>query len=397
MDLFHLATRNIRRNAFRSFAIFLIVTGVVGLLVSSTLLISGVNYSLNSGLKRLGADLLVVPIESASQIDTALLMGKPTKYSIPESDIQKVAEVPGVAATSAQVYLSTLYGAGCCSFSETFLVVFDPATDFTMTPWLKSNLGRPLAKDEIIGGSGVSVPQGSQQIMLYGYGVNLAGNLEPTGTGMDQTIFMTMETAQDIANSSLTTAEQPLKLTSGQVSAVLVKVSPGADAHKVALGIYKNTTDAAALESPNLFGTYRQQISGLLWGFVGGTVILWAMAMILIGLVFSVIAGERRREMAVRRAIGAKRNFIMRTMLAEAAILAAGGALLGIFLASSLLYLFKDFISGSLRMPFLFPSAGAALELFAIGLVLAVVTIIIAVSIPAFRVSRQELAIAMRE
>jgi putative ABC transport system permease protein len=119
--------------------------------------------------------------------------------------------------------------------------------------------------------------------------------------------------------------------------------------------------------------------------------------MVFIGLLFSVIAGERRREMAVLRAIGAKRTFIMRMMLSEAAFLAAGGSVLGIFLSSSLLYLFRNFISGSLQMPFLFPSLGSALELFAIGFVLAVVTIIIAVSIPAFRVSRQELAIAMRE
>jgi hypothetical protein len=48
-------------------------------------------------------------------------------------------------------------------------------------------------------------------------------------------------------------------------------------------------------------------------------------------------------------------------------------------------------------MPFLFPSISSFIVLFSVGVALAIITVILAVVIPAYRISRQELAIAMRE
>ena len=76
-------------------------------------------------------------------------------------------------------------------------------------------------------------------------------------------------------------------------------------------------------------------MNGLLWGFFAITVIVWALAMVLIGLIFSMAANERRREMAVLRAVGATRNFIFRSVLTEAALLALAGAVIGIAVAAS--------------------------------------------------------------
>jgi putative ABC transport system permease protein len=119
--------------------------------------------------------------------------------------------------------------------------------------------------------------------------------------------------------------------------------------------------------------------------------------MVLIGLVFSMAANERRREMAVLRAIGATRNFVFRSVLTEAAILAVIGAAIGIATAAFGLFMFKDWIAESLKMPFLFPSIPSFIGLFGGGVALAIITVTLAAMIPAFRISRQELAIAMRE
>jgi putative ABC transport system permease protein len=119
--------------------------------------------------------------------------------------------------------------------------------------------------------------------------------------------------------------------------------------------------------------------------------------MVLIGIVFSMAANERRREMAVLRAVGATRNFIFRSVLTEAILLALSGAFIGIAAAASTLYAFKDFIAGSLKMPFLFPSIPSFIGLFSAGVALAIVTVTLSALLPALRLSRQELAIAMRE
>ena len=397
MRLVWFAFKNIHGSGFRSVAIFLAVMGVAGFLLATTLIIAGAQYSLNSGLKRLGADILVVPAGAETKVETALLMGKPTDVWMPQSNLQTVADIPGVASVSPQIYLNSLYGASCCAVSEMFMVVYDPETDFTITPWLEKNLGRQLQKGEVVGGTYVFVPQNEKYLKLYGYNLTLEGNLSPTGTGIDQTLFMTLETAQAMAQSSLTTAVEPLKVDAGQISTIMVKVSPGADAHAVAQQILLDTKGMVPIESPNLFGTFRTQMSGLLWGFFAITIIVWALAMVLIGLIFSMAANERKREMAVLRAVGAPKNFIFKSLLAEAALLAVSGAIIGIAIASFGLFIFKDAIAGSLKMPFLFPSITSFLGLFSAGVAAAIITVVVAALIPAIRISRQELAIAMRE
>jgi putative ABC transport system permease protein len=397
MQLVRLALKNIRGSGFRSIAVFLAVMGVAGFLLATTIIIAGARYSLDSGLARLGADILVVPEGAEVKLETALLMGKPVDIWMPRATVAKVAAIPGVEAVSPQIYIASMFDSPCCAVSEMFMVVYDPETDFTLAPWLERNLGRPLAKGEVIGGTYIFVPDGSEYITLYGYDTDLVGNLEPTGTGMDQTIFMPLETALEMAESSKTTALMTLEIDPDTISTIMVKVGPEVDPHRVAIQMFNDIDGVVPIESPNLFGTFRSQMNGLLWGFFAITIIVWAVTMILIGIVFSMAANERRREMAVLRAIGATRSFIFRSILTEASLLALGGAVAGIAVAASALFIFRDLIAGSLKMPFLFPSVSSFLGLFGAGVLLAVVSVGVSALIPALRLSRQELAVAMRE
>jgi putative ABC transport system permease protein len=397
MKILRLAIKNIRGSGFRSAAIFLSVMGIAGFLLATTLIIKGSQNSLDAGIKRLGADIIVVPQGAEDKVETALLMGKPTSVWMPAGNTDKIAAIPGVEKVSSQVFLTSLYGAACCAVSEMFMVVYNPKTDFTVTPWIERHLNGGLATGEVIGGTYVFVPPGEKGIKLYGYYTTLKGNLEPTGTGIDQTMFMTMETAQEMAKSSITTAEVPLAVPDNSISTILVKTAPGVDAHKVALQILLNTTGMYPIESPNLFGAFRNQMNGLLWGFFALTIVIWALAALMMGVNFSMAANERRREMAVLRAVGAMPSFVFRLLLVEAGMLAAAGAVIGIAVAASVLFIFKDLIVASLKMPFLFPSLSAFAGLFGAGVALAIITVGISALVPAIHVSRQELAIAMRE
>ena len=412
--MIRLAIKNIFGSGFRSLAIFLAVVGVAGFLLATTLVIAGVQYSLDYSLKRLGADIIVVPKGAEAKVQTALLMGKPinvtTPVWMPRENLQKVAAIPGVEAVSPQVYLSSMYNSPCCAVSEMFIVVFDPATDFTVTPWLENHLGRHLARGESIGGTYIFIPEGWEKIKIYGYDVDLVGNLEPTGTGLDRTLFLTVDTAADMGKASLTRAVSPAKYVKQDtithditfvfeknISSIMVKVAPGVDPHQVATQILENTEGMIPLESPQLFSAFRSQMNGLLWGLFAITVVVWVVAMVLIGVVFSMAANERRREIVVLRAVGATRNFIFRSLLTEAALLAFSGAVVGIACAAAGLFLFKDLIAGSLSIPFLFPSISSFIGIFGIGVALAIISVALSALLPAVRSSRQELAIAMRE
>ncbi len=336
-------------------------------------------------------------VHAKTDIETALLMGKPSHIWMTQNCLNTIAAMDGVAAVSPQIYLQSLYQASCCSVSETFLVVYDPATDFTVTPWLEKNLGRELATGEVIGGAFIFSPTDDGTIKLYGYNLRLAGNLEPTGTGMDKTIFFTIATAQEIAKSSLTNAVSPLEIPQGEVSSILVKLKPGVDVHSVISPIYLDIPDVVPIASPQLFGTFRQQMLGLLGGVLVIMSLAWVLSAVLIGLVFSMSANERQRQMALLRALGATRWYVLRSLLAEGSLLAICAATAGSLVGTLSIYIFQNYFAGTLKMPFLFPSVTSLLVLFVLGLVLSLITVSLATVFPAVRISRLEPAMGMRE
>ncbi len=397
MNVVRLAVKNLRGNAIRSLTIFLCVLGIVSFFMATTLVVQGAQNSLNKGLERLGADIVVVPEGAESKVETALLMGKPTQVWMSSDILDRIAKVPGVGVVSPQIYLESMFGAPCCSVEEMFMVAFDPSTDFTVTPWLEKNLGRGLDVGQTIGGTYVFVPEGDTDIQLYGYRVTLDGTLEPTGTGLDQTMFMTMDTARAIQAASVTEAERPMGWPQDEISTVMVKVAPGVDPHRVALQIALDVPGVVPLESPSLFGAFRDQMIGLLWVFMALLGLAWVLSTVMIGLVFSMAANERRREIAVLRALGSTRYFVFETLLSESALLALAAGVLGIGASSFIVYLARDYLAASLRMPFLFPSPGAFLVLALAGLGLSLATVAIATLLPAWKTSRAEPALAMRE
>ena len=97
------------------------------------------------------------------------------------------------------------------------------------------------------------------------------------------------------------------------------------------------------------------------------------------------------------RALGATRGAVLTSLLAEALLLAAAGALIGIALAAFGISLFRQLIISSAGFPFLFPSASTLVGLVAGGLLLALLGVALAAFVPALRISRQDPALAMRE
>jgi putative ABC transport system permease protein len=136
---------------------------------------------------------------------------------------------------------------------------------------------------------------------------------------------------------------------------------------------------------------------GLLSGFVLLSTLAWVLSGILIGLVFSMITHERRREIAVLRAMGFSRSYVFRSLWIEAAILASAGATVGMVLSAASIFVFRNYIAGTLEMPFLFPSVSYFMGMFVLALLLALITVSAAVLVPAFRISQHEPALAMRE
>ncbi|MBI5304761.1 MAG: FtsX-like permease family protein [Chloroflexi bacterium] len=398
MSLFQLAWKNISGNAFRSWVVGICALLVAAFALFTTLVLRGAETSLQLASDRLGADIVVVPLGAEAKMEGALVMGVPAKFWMPRANVEKIAALSEVESVSPQVYLETLKGASCCSVPNMFMIGYDPTTDFTIRPWLKQKFGNEgLRPGEVVGGSLISATEGDNNLRVYGSLVKLKTNLEPTGTGLDQSVFFTMDTAHDIARASYTQAESPLTIPTDQVSAVMVKVKRGADPYKVALKILNQIPDVVPIESANLFQSSRKQLAGLMGMTLSMMGLTWALAVVLIGLVFSMAANERRRELGVMRAFGANRAFIFKSLLAEAGVLAICGGASGIALAVLTVILFRQLIMVSLGIPYLLPSVDMLVLQVGGGLFLTLFSVGLAALFPALKTSRLDPAIAMRE
>jgi len=397
MSLIRLALRNIAGNTFRSFVVLLCALLISGMALTTGMILFGADNSLRLAMDRLGADIIVVPEGAADRVESALLMGRPTQSWMPASVVDRVAAAMDVQAVSPQLYLATLSNASCCTVSDMFLIAYDPRTDFVVTPWLEKTIGGVLRLGEVIGGADVFVPAGEEGIKLYGYHVALKAKMEPTGTGLDRSLFLTIETAQEMARVSRIKAEKPLEIPQNSVSAVMVKVRPGCNPRAVALNILVHISGVTPILSPDMFQSQRKELTALRNGVVMALIITLVFSVLLIGLVFSMAANERRRELGVLRALGATRSFVFQVLLSEAGLLAMYGGVAGAALTILAVVLFRKLIIATLGIPFLVPALPMLAALILGGLACSLLTVMLAAMLPAYRISHEDPSIAMRE
>ncbi len=398
MNFRHLIFKNLTGRAYRSAWVAGSILLLAAFLTSATLLSRSITQSLETGKERLGADIVVVPSGREKEAQKALLLGKPVSQAwMPAENLGRISRVEGVAQASPQLYLETLTGASCCSSWDMFMIAFDPETDFTITPWLKEKMKAPLASGDVIGGDWISVPPAGEEIRIYGSRVNLRGKLESTGMGLDRTLFLTLETAREIAGKSASSAEKPLVIPEGKISAVQVKVKRNESIDEVAGRIMAGVPGTYAFASRELTRVVQRQTEGLFRILFLGLALVWAMAVVLSGSVFSLMVDERRREIGFLRAVGASRNFIFRLFLAEGFVLGLAGGLAGISLAALSVHLFRFYLMRAAAVPLIFPPAGSLAGILAGCLALSLALSLPALLYPAFRASRTDPAESMRE
>jgi putative ABC transport system permease protein len=398
VNVFYLVLRSIGGRQFRSALIAACITAISGFLLITTLLAKGQQHSLNVGLERLGADIIVVPVEKRFEAEAAFLLGKPVSNCwMPEENLAKVSKLEGVARVSPQLYLQSLTGAACCAAWELFIIAVDPETDFTVQPWLKEKLNKPLGLRDVVGGQFVYVPEETNVFMLYGTDLDLIANLEPTGTGLDQTAFISFETAQFMARESITIAMMPLEIPEGKISAIQVKVQPGHSLEDMASLIAQELPGVYAITSLGITRTVQHQTAGLFQALMVSMLIVWVVASLLIGLVFFMMFNERRREIGTLRALGASTHFILRMFLTESAMLALGGGIVGVIVATMFVRFFGQFLTLATEAPLLMPPLASLLGFVLACLAVAMIVALPALVYPAIRASRIDPAEAMRE
>jgi putative ABC transport system permease protein len=148
-----LALQNLGRRKARTLLLLTAVAICSGAVFTGAVLMQSIESSMSVGFTRLGADMLVVPAGTLTNITAALLTAEPTDLTLDDRVLSGLEALEGVQRAAPQLVFRT-DASGYKGRGEVVdLIAFDPARDITVQPWLAQHLDRPLRKgDVIIGG-----------------------------------------------------------------------------------------------------------------------------------------------------------------------------------------------------------------------------------------------------
>lgn len=398
ITLAKLPLANLRRKPFRTSALVIVVVMLTVAFYGGALLSMNLNNGLNSMRERMGADLMVTPQNTETKAE-ALLTGNASSTFYFTNDIgAEVAKADGVSKSTVQTYISSL-AAACCD-EKVQIIGFNPDTDFVITPWMASQIDGTLRRGQVVAGSGINVST-EGTVKLYGHEFPVAAQLADTGTSLDNSVFVNMDTVPDIISYSARTghAAIPEKYAGKAVSAVLVKVRDGYSARQVAANIAKATgiTSLGYVYPGGITATTKADLKAIIRYAAVFVVVFWAMGLIVMLAVFSSSMNERKREFAAYRILGATRATLVGIIVKESAIIGVLGGLIGISCASLAVLPFNGLIAEELQLPYLQIGVGKVLVLTAVSLLFAVATGLIAVIATAVSLSAPQTYLTLRE
>lgn len=349
-----IAKKNIKNRKGRAYGIILLTAVLSFALFVSSFLMASLQNGLESLEGRMGADLIIVPEGYDAKITDAILRGEPNTFFLDESVMEEISKLDGVEKVSPQFFLATLT-AGCCSFPIQIIGI-DMDRDFTVAPWLESEIKAPLGDREIVVGANVRGDY-HEQVKFFNQAFTIKGRLGKTGTGFDNSVFMTIDDAKKLAKEYERVLENPEASVEGKISSVMVKLKPGVAAETVrdevletfrGQGVYPILTKSFMSEVASGIRALTPYILILM-------ILLWVLSFLVLVLLAVVSMKERRREIAMFKIIGATEKQICRIFLMENLFLGLYGALPGTFVGIVISMLFGTWMAQTTKLPFLIP------------------------------------------
>ena len=388
-----LALQNLGRRKARTLLLLAAVAICSGAVFTGAVLMQSIESSMSVGFTRLGADMLVVPAGTLTNITAALLTAEPTDLTLDDRVLSGLEALKGVQRAAPQLVFRT-DASGYKGRGEVVdLIAFDPARDITVQPWLAQHLDRPLRKGDVIIGGRREEAIGSE-LLIFGWPLTVYGKLGQTAVGThERGLFITFPTLADMRATMQQICGSKAPLEPDKISGVLLELAPGAKTQQVRFSVLANFPGVKVVSGESMLTSVRQGLTALLGGVLGLMAIMFVSTGLMVSVLFSAIITERRRELGLLRAIGARRKQIVGMLLMEAGLATAVGGLAGCVLGLLLMRVYERSLVyhlDSMGIPFLWLPAGTT---GLIALACIVLTSLIGAAgafYPAWRASRLE-------
>jgi putative ABC transport system permease protein len=388
-----LALQNLGRRKARTLLLLAAVAVCSGAIFTGAVLMRSIETSMAVGFTRLGADMLVIPSGTLTNITAALLTAEPTDLTLDTSVLPRLERLKGVRKAAPQLIFRTDasgYGRGGELID---LIAFDPDRDITVQPWLEQHLDRPLRPGDVIMGGRREEPIGSE-LLLFGRPLTVYGKLGKTAVGThERGLFITFATLDELRDVMRQVCGTKAPLEPDKLSGVLLELAPGATTQQVRFAALANFPGIKVVSGESMLTSIRQGLAALLNGVLGLMVIMFVSTALMVSVLFSAIITERRRELGLLKAIGARRGQIIGVLLIEAALATTLGGLMGCVLGVLLMRIYEHslvYYLDRMGIPFVWLNTATTGLIALACIVLASLIGVAGALYPAWRASRQE-------
>ena len=388
-----LALQNLGRRKARTLLLLAAVAVCSGAIFTGAVLMRSIETSMAVGFTRLGADMLVIASGTLTNITAALLTAEPTDLTLDTSVLPRLERLKGVRKAAPQLIFRTDasgYGRGGELID---LIAFDPDRDITVQPWLEQHLDRPLRPGDVIMGGRREEPIGSE-LLLFGRPLTVYGKLGKTEVGThERGLFITLATLDELRDVMRQICGTKAPLEPDKLSGVLLELAPGATTQQVRFAALANFPGIKIVSGESMLTSIRQGLAALLNGVLGLMVIMFVSTALMVSVLFSAIITERRRELGLLKAIGARRGQIIGVLLIEAALATTLGGLMGCVLGVLLMRIYEHslvYYLDRMGIPFVWLNTATTGLIALACIVLASLIGVAGALYPAWRASRQE-------
>lgn len=407
--MFYLAWRNITRRLGASVLTAFIAFMAVFALTASMIVVTSLEDGVRLSRERLGADIMVLPAGASGNASEVLFCAEPVNVYLAASAVEAVSATEGVAAATPQFFTQTVDQSCCSVVGVTRVVGIDAATDFVLAPWIVG--GAASAEGAASGGAGTSSDEARDfglgddgillgaaappieggQASILGSVFHVAGTLAPTGTSVDETIFMDIDAARTIAAAS-----PYLESVWGDadpfdaVSCLMVKAADGADIDQLCQALVDAVPGSVAVRTADMVSGASSQLAVVEAMAVAFLVVLVVLAALALAGRFSALAASRMRELGLLRTMGMSRGRVVGCFACEIGLVTLAAAVVAVAVACLVAGSVVGMFHSEFNMPGAAVPASAYGAAVAMGLLFAVALTAVALVQPIGQMLRRD-------
>lgn len=324
---------NIRNRPSGSLAVVGIVMLIASVLFLGFQLIEQLDEDLERQQLQLGADLMLIPQHVNHSRQSTMVMTPLLNIYFPlEEGIEQISPIEHELQWLPQFYLQNTRPAE--QNGDWYLVGTNWAQDFILRAWHQNYDSLELVPKQLLVGADW-IGQIPGELDLFGEKFMVVDKLPVTGTDLDQTVLMSLEDAWLLAEQSPQLSHLwqvrewgGYNSPQGLASAILIKAKNSGDLLMVQQ-LTEQTEPAKAISGSTVLEATKGHLVLLKNVFYVFGMMLWLISIVLLIISFTSRLVERKQELGMLIALGARKKHLYQLLILEVGLLAVVGVGIG--------------------------------------------------------------------